>query len=163
MEIRGYRTTDAPAVLAFIRRLREEGHRISLTEIRGPEDLKDWTGPFERIILAEEDAVVIGLARGRIGQGEKRHSAMLTAAILTESRGKGLAAILTDRLNQSLAQAGVLIVRAYIYSDNPASVKTIEKQGFTFAGRVAMHHFDESTRQYVDDLIYHKRIGKEQP
>jgi ribosomal protein S18 acetylase RimI-like enzyme len=86
---------------------------------------------------------------------------MLTAAIDKDYRGTGIAAVLTDHLNKSLAERGVTIVRAYVYSDNKASVKTIEKQRFTLSGRVLMHHREAETGHYVDDLIYHKLIRKE--
>lgn len=48
------------------------------------------------------------------------------------------------------------IARTYIYSDNVASINTVLKLGFTFAGSVLMHHYSEELGQYVDDLIFHK-------
>ena len=57
-----------------------------------------------------------------------------------------------DRLKEN----GIKIARAYVYSDNTSSVSTLLKCGFTLSGCVHMHHLDERTNQYVDDLIFHK-------
>ena len=160
MEYRLFETSDIMEVLTFIEMLRREGADISFVDER-KSDLALWNHGPKIVVLAIDQARIVGMAKGQIGDEGKNHSAMLTVAIAGDYRGTGIAAVLTDHLNRYLADKGVIIVRAYIYSDNKASVKTIEKQGFTLSGRVLMHHRDTEIGHFVDDLIYHKMIGKE--
>jgi ribosomal protein S18 acetylase RimI-like enzyme len=160
MKYRLFETSDIMEVLTFIEMLRSEGTDISFVDER-ESDLVLWNHGPKIVVLAIDQGQIVGMAKGKIGVESKNHSAMLTAAIDKDYRGTGIAAVLTDHLNKSLAERGVTIVRAYVYSDNKASVKTIEKQRFTLSGRVLMHHREAETGHYVDDLIYHKLIRKE--
>jgi ribosomal protein S18 acetylase RimI-like enzyme len=160
MEFRLFNQDDAASVMRLIEGLKKESADISLVEIESAKDLKNWNKDNQVAVVAVDHGEVVAVVKGIIGNGSKSHSAFLTAAVKPGLRSRGIAAKLTDFLNLELVKHGVKIVRAYIYSDNTASIKTVEKQGFILSGRVLMHHFDESNGIYVDDLIYHKLLER---
>ena len=160
MEFRLFAERDIPGMMKMIGELKKESAEISLVEIESEKELRKWNRTNEVVVVAAENDELLAVVKGTIGEGDKSHSAFLTAAVVAGSRSQGLAAELTDYLNQILGERGVKIVRAYVYSNNHASIKTIEKQGFVLGGRVLMHHFDKSQGAYVDDLIYHKLLER---
>ena len=162
MNLRVLSEKDLKLVWSFFNELKSAQVDISFTENNTMEELKSWIiNPLMVTVIATENGDLLAVARGIIGAGDKSHSAFLTAAVKSDSRSKGIAQELTDYLNRELYRHGVKIVRAYVYSDNKPSVRTLEKQNFVFSGKVLMHHLDAKTNTYVDDLIYHKLLERD--
>lgn len=152
--------SDVDKVWQLLELLKEEKSQVSLIEIPDIEELREWLeneGLF--LYIAENDKEILGLLRAVRGkENYKRHSVFLSIAIHPDYRCKGIARELTNTGLEDMKKDGVTIVRAYIYSDNISSINLVLRLGFTFAGSVYMHHYNDDTKQYVDDLIFHKLL-----
>ena len=150
--------SDISEVFEFFRDLATEGAKMSFVEIETSKMLEGWVGDNPMVVIARDSRGIAGVAKGAIGEGNRSHSAMLAAAVRMDLRGQGIAEQVTSSLCEELAKAGITIARAYVYSDNKASIRSLEKMDFILDGRVIAHHFDEKTDEYIDDLIYHKDL-----
>jgi len=150
--------SDLESVWSFLEKIKEENSQVSLVEIPDQEELKCWLENESLFLyIAECKDQTVGLLRATRGsESYKRHSVILSIAIHPEYRNQGIARELTNTGLEDMKKDGITIARAYIYSDNIASINTILKLGFTFAGNVLMHHYNDKQKQYVDDLIFHK-------
>ncbi|MFZ5353798.1 MAG: GNAT family N-acetyltransferase [Bacillota bacterium] len=150
--------SDVDKVWELLEVLKAENSQVSLIEIPGKDELKAWINNENLFLyIAEDEDKVLGLLRAIRGtEHYKRHSVFLSIAIHPDYRGRGIARELTMTGMEDMKKDGIIIARAYVYSDNIASVNTVLRLGFTFAGAVYMHHYNEDTKQYVDDLIFHK-------
>ncbi|MBN2259783.1 MAG: GNAT family N-acetyltransferase [Clostridiales bacterium] len=157
-----FEINDLEIVFNFFQLLKAEGADISFTDVKTMEELENW---FEDrnivIVVAVEEDKLIAVARGKIGEADKSHSAFLTVAVSPDVRNMGIASHITKTLEKELVNRGVEIVRAYVYSDNEASIRTLQKQGFVYSGKVLMHHYDFENNAYVDDLIFHKLLERD--
>jgi L-amino acid N-acyltransferase YncA len=152
--IRRININDLETYLDFVNRIFVEDLDLSLKDYSTKETaISLLTDPKQVIVVKIEESKIVALAKGYI----KDHSAFLTAAVLKEQRGSGIAMVITDYLLDILRQEGVIIARSYVYSDNPSSMKVMEKMGFELSGKVFMHHFNKDKDQ-VDDLIFHKLL-----
>jgi ribosomal protein S18 acetylase RimI-like enzyme len=156
---------DIDSVWSLIQLLKAEGSEISFTELTFKEELMNFVdNPAQLCYVAaakEEPSRIRSLVRGRREMtSEKSHAAFLTAATHPEARGLGLAAKLTNFSLTEMKKVGVNIARIYVYSNNKASLKAVEKLGFMHSGTVLRHHKDQATGEYVDDLIFHKTLEK---
>lgn len=141
--------------LSFFKILNEESTDMSFDNMT-EEKLFAWLHSDHELIYGyEEGGKVVSVLKGKRGFEHKFHSVFLSAATLKSYRNKGLAAKLTEEGLVAMKPLGIKIARAYIYSDNTASVSTILKCGFTAAGCVHMHHIKEDGR-IIDDLIFHR-------
>jgi ribosomal protein S18 acetylase RimI-like enzyme len=150
---------DVPQVWDLFVQLKIEGAEVSFAEVETKEIIETWVeNPAHLTYVAVDNGHrIIGVVRGkREMTDEKKHAAFLTAAIQPDTRGKGIAAKLTEFALSEMKKKGVTIARIYVYSDNKASLHAVEKLGFTLGGKVLMHHLDVKSGQYVDDLIFHK-------
>lgn len=162
MNFRVLSKEDLDDILLFFNELKSAQVDISFTENNTVEELNSWINdPLMVTVIAKENGDLLAVARGIIGADDKSHSAFLTAAVKRNLRNKGIAQELTNYLNRELYKHGVRIVRAYVYSDNKASIRTLEKQKFVLSGKVLMHHLDSKTDTFVDDLIYHKLLERD--
>lgn len=162
MNFRVLNREDLKLVWSFFNELKSAQVDISFTEYNTVEELDAWIDdPLMVTVIATENGDLLAVARGMIGADDKSHSAFLTAAVKQNLRNKGIAQEITDFLNRELYKHGVKIVRAYVYSDNKASIRTLEKQNFVFSGKVLMHHLDSKTDTFIDDLIYHKLLERD--
>ncbi len=150
---------DVPLLADFFDRLREEGVMMSFVDA-GASDLENWLesqGVFCYVVEAQGE--VVGLIKAkRPKRSNQRFWAFLSIAIDSSHRETGLARGLTDFACQRLREEGIQIVRAYIYSDNLASLATARACGFLETGRVVAHHRDEETGENIDDVIMHRII-----
>lgn len=154
---RGFKVEDIEKTVELFRELHEEGAGVSFSSVSQREVIEEWIEePSIYIYVAELDSEILGVFRGKRGKPGRDHSCFLTAAISKKYRGKKIGQNLTYYALDKLKESGVRIARAYVYSNNASSVSTLLKCGFTMSGCVYMHHFDEKTNQYVDDLIFHK-------
>ena len=159
MEIvyRGFNKEDIEKTLEFFKELHNEGSLVSFSRVSKKEEIQEWIKDFNiYIYIAELDNKILGVFKGKRGKPGREHSCFLTAAISKKYRGKKIGQGLTNYAVDRLKENGIKIARAYVYSDNTSSVSTLLKCGFTLSGCVHMHHLDERTNQYVDDLIFHK-------
>ncbi len=148
---------DIPKVISMFSNLNKERVEVSFAEIASMEEIRNWiTNPDTFVYVAANGDVISAVLRAKRGSGNKRHSCNLTVAVDYSFRGNSIAKDLTEYALQQLKREGVNIARAYIYSNNKSSINTILSCGFIFSGNVHMHHFDEKSNMYVDDLIFHK-------
>ncbi len=148
---------DTEQVLSLFSKLQLESAGVSFTEIIDKvefEAKKNEKGCF--FYVAVKDYQIISVFRGRQGEGNKSHSALLTIAVDPNYRGKHLAKNFTEYCLTDLKNYGVSIARAYVYSDNKPSINALLSAGFTISGCVHQHHKNEKTGDFVDDVIFHK-------
>ncbi len=150
--------SDIDKVWEFLELIKAENAEVSLVEVLEKEELLKWLENENLFLyIAEDGEKVLGLLKAIRGTDiTKRHAVFLSIAIHPGYRGMGIAKELTNTSLEDMKKDGVLIARAYVYSDNTASMNTVLRLGFAFAGAVHMHHYNEKTGQYVDDLIFHK-------
>ncbi len=148
-------------IFELCQRLKEENARMSFTDIEHIDQLENWFNDSNVLLYGKfsESGQLIAMVKATRGVGNKAHSCYLAAATHPDFRKESLASSLTNEVLDDLKNRGVLIARTYIYSWNRASIKTIEKCGFTQSGRVVMHEYDELTGEYIDDLIFYKRLS----
>ncbi len=158
MVYRPMHLSDVDKVWELLELLKLENSEVSLVEIPDKEELQGWLENDKLFLyIAEDGENVLGLLKAARGNDQRnRHAAFLSIAIHPEYRGKGIAKELTLTGLDDMKKDGIVIARAYVYSDNLASVNAVLRLGFTFAGSVHKHHLNEKTGQYVDDLIFHK-------
>jgi ribosomal protein S18 acetylase RimI-like enzyme len=141
--------------------LKTEGADVSFCDVQSRTELDSWVNHPAHLtyVATDNSANVLAVVRGKRDlSAEKRHSVFLTAATHPKARGNRLAATLTNYALNEMKKEGVTIARIYVYSDNKASLRAVEKLGFILSGKVWMHHLDVSTNTYVDDLIFHKKL-----
>jgi ribosomal protein S18 acetylase RimI-like enzyme len=150
--------SDVDGVWQFLEAIKQENSQVSLVEVPDKEQLEEWLENDNLFLyIAECHDKVVGLLRATRGQeAGKRHAVTLSIAVRPEYRTQGIAKELTNTGLEDMKQDGVAIARTYIYSDNIASINTVLRLGFTFAGSVLMHHYSDELSEYVDDLIFHK-------
>jgi L-amino acid N-acyltransferase YncA len=157
VRLRELKEKDIPKVISMFSNLSKERTEVSFVEIASMEEIRNWIrNPDTFVYVAADGDVISAVLRAKRGKSNKKHSCNLTVAVDYNFRGNSLAKDLTEYGLNSLKSKGIKIVRAYIYSNNKSSINTILACGFSFAGNVHMHHYDEKTDIYVDDLIFHK-------
>ncbi len=157
VQIRELQEKDIPKVLSLFGKLSEEMAEVSFTDIATHEQVLEWlSNPATFVYVAADDDVVMAVIRARRGFGHQDHVAHITVAVDYSFRGNKLSQNLTSHCTNELKKHGVKIVRAEIYSNNLPSINMVLSCGFSFAGTVLMHHYDEERKAYVDDLMFHK-------
>lgn len=155
--IRELEERDVPKVLSLFSKLSEEMAEVSFVDIATHEQVMEWLDNAHTFVyVAADDDVIMAVIRARRGYGHQEHSAQITVAVDYNFRGNQLAKDVTHFCVDELKKKGVSIVRAQIYSNNLASINTVLGCGFSFAGTLLMHHYDEKNSAFVDDLIFHK-------
>jgi ribosomal protein S18 acetylase RimI-like enzyme len=163
IQLRRMQLADVDSAWILIDLLKEEGADMSFTELNSKEEVLQWIENPALLtyvaVTTTEQSHVLCVVRGRRDLvPEKSHAAFITAATHPDARGTGLAAELTNYALGKMQTEGVNIARIYVYSDNKASLNAVKKLGFTHAGTVLRHHQDQKTKEYVDDLIFHKLL-----
>ncbi|MDK2918057.1 MAG: hypothetical protein PWQ37_790 [Candidatus Petromonas sp.] len=156
---RELKENDIPKVISLFSNLSRERAEVSFVDVASMEEVKEWLkNPNTYVYVAADGDVILAVLRAKRGGDTQNHSCNLTVAVDYSFRGNSIAKELTEYALDILKKDGVKIVRAYVYSNNKASINTILSCGFTFAGNVYMHHYDEKEGVYVDDLIFHKLL-----
>lgn len=157
LDLRRMHNSDIDKVYNFFNNLKSEGAMVSFSDINDKRQLLQWLNDKNVFVyLAALNDEIVGVFRGIRGEKYKKHSALLTAAVDVNLRGRKIAQKLTDYGLKDMKNKGIKIARAYVYSDNNSSVSALLKLGFSLSGSVHMHHFNEDKQIYVDDLIFHK-------
>ncbi len=151
--------TDAQAIFEFCQSLKEEEAEMSFAEIKSIDEVESWLGDSrEHLFILRESNRVIALLKARQGGSGREHSAFMSAAVLKSRRGKGLVKSISDFAYPKLHERGMCILRAYVYSNNHASISAVLKEGFSCTGAVHMHHKHPETGAWIDDMIFQKLI-----
>lgn len=157
IRFRELKEKDIPKVISLFSNLSKERSEVSFAEIASMEEIRDWIrNPDTFVYVAADGDVIPAVFRAKRGKGNKRHSCNLTVAVDYSFRGNSIAKELTEYAIKHLKEKEIKIARAYIYSNNKSSINTILSCGFSFAGNVHMHHYDDKSKTYIDDLIFHK-------
>lgn len=157
IRFRELKENDIPKVISMFSNLSKEMVKVSFTEIASMEEIRGWIKkPDTFVYVAADGDVISAVLRAKRGKGDKRHSCNLTLAVDYNFRGNSIAKELMEYAIENLKDKGIEILRAHVYSNNKPSINTILSCGFTFAGNVHMHHYDEKMKGYIDDLIFHK-------
>jgi len=159
MNISEVKLKDAHALYDFCCKLRDEHAQMSFAKVENMDDVIEWIeNDHEHLFMMREANHIIALVKARQGHDGREHSAFMSAAVVKVRRGEGLVSQLASQVYPRLKERGIKIIRAYIYSNNHASISSVLKEGFQCTGAVHMHHFDEKTESWVDDMIFHKYL-----
>jgi ribosomal protein S18 acetylase RimI-like enzyme len=151
---------DVLKALSLFQKLESEMAEVSFTEVLEEEQICQWiTNEQTFVYVAADGDLVLAVIRAKRENPDRPHAVVLTVAVDYQFRGQNIAKDLTLFCLDQIKEQGVDIARAYIYSNNYASVCTILSCGFVSAGSVHRHHYDERQKRYVDDLIFHKVLG----
>ncbi len=150
---------DAQSIYEYCLQLKEEGAEMSFAEVQSVDEVKAWIeSPREHIFILREANHIIALIKASQGARGREHSVFMSAAVRKSRRGEGLVRTLSAYVYPILRERGVLILRAYIYSNNHSSINAVLKEGFSCTGAVHMHHRHSETGQWIDDMIFHKHL-----
>ncbi|WP_353893066.1 GNAT family N-acetyltransferase [Proteinivorax hydrogeniformans] len=140
--------------------LKEEKAGVSFVSLNSKEDIEKMLDDQDIYLYgAFQDKVMIGAFSARRGKENKKHSCHIAAAFTKACRGKGISQKLMDYALADLKKEGIWMIRAYVYSHNKASVGSLLSCGFTWAGTVHKHQWNEEEGRYIDDLIFHKDLS----
>lgn len=154
---RSFSEEDMNEALSLFDALDREKAEVSFSEVRTKTEVLDWLKDEKcRLYSALYENKLIAVFRGKIGSGDKRHSALLTIAVDKSMRGRNVGKQFTLYCLEDLKKQGVSLARAYVYSNNPSSINTLLGCGFTISGCVYQHHYNPLTKSYIDDIIFHK-------
>lgn len=159
MEFREIEHGDVQRIYAFCESIRREAIKMSFADVSSHAEIEQWieSDRVHVFALFEREAV-LALFKAKQGGQYRSHAAFLSAAVRKDRRGQGLVQQLGRLATPILKERGILVARAYIYSDNHASIAAALKDGFHCTGSVHMHHMDQQTGQWVDDMIFHKKL-----
>lgn len=141
----------------------EAGNATAILETYKPEEriawLQEHMGEKYLVFIAELDGQVAGwlsLSPYRIGRQAFDHLAEITYYIDYAFHRKGVARALYEKALEHCKQQGVEMLVAFLYADNQASVKMLEKLGFEqwglFPGAIRVIGND------LDHVIYGKKL-----
>ncbi|MGE5632733.1 MAG: N-acetyltransferase family protein [Caulobacteraceae bacterium] len=152
--------SDVDKVWELFELLKEENAGVSFVEIPDKRELKKWLGNDSIFLYIAEngDGVLSAMRAIRGNDSGTRHSAVLSVATHPDYRSKGISKELVLSGLEDMRKDGVSLARLYIYSDNIPSISLALRLGFTVSGVVYRHHFDEQTKDYIDDIIFHKLL-----
>lgn len=150
---------DLQAIIEFSKVLKAQNARMSFTDFDEVNYVNaQLNSPLVTLFIAYDKGEIVAMFRGVQGEGLKSHSVYIACAVKKSHRQKGLATKITNYALNIFKKESILIARTKIYSWNKASIATILKCGFEESGRVVMHEYFEETDDYIDDLIFHKKL-----
>lgn len=136
--IRPVRVDDARAVYA----IRRQPAVMRFTTAM-PEDTLERTarflsgfGPDDRVVVAEANGRVIGMAGLHRGRGKQRHAAELGIMVHDDWHGRGVGtALLAHLLAVADGEWRLGRVSLEVMADNPGAIRLYERFGFEIEGR----------------------------
>jgi ribosomal-protein-alanine N-acetyltransferase len=154
VEFRALTLDDAPALLAMRRANREH---FQIAEPRHPESF--FTLERQRALIAAgeglivapfDDGRLVGFARLSNVVLGAFHNAYLGYMVAREDNGRGVATLLVRHAVQLAWERGLHRVQAAVRTDNPASLRVLEKAGFRREGLALRYlHLDGAWRDHV--------------
>ncbi|SET50668.1 Acetyltransferase (GNAT) family protein [Natronincola peptidivorans] len=145
--------------LLLFKKLKEEAAEVTYVDIVEKKQVENWLHqPNYYIYVAIIDEKIVGFFRGVRGLSNESHGILITIAIDPDYRNRHIAKslILYSLDDIKKKEKNISLARAYVYSNNKASINTMLCCGFTISGSVYQHHFDAKTKTYIDDVIFHK-------
>jgi RimJ/RimL family protein N-acetyltransferase len=151
--------THIPQFFALCRELEDQKAGVSFVRYKTQEQLEQLLDDeLIHLFGAFDGDKLVGVFQARQGEGNKTHSCHIGGAVTSELRGKKVSSRMMEYALERLKHRGIWMIRAYVYSNNPASVASLLAAGFTWAGTVYKHQWDEEQGRWLDDLIFHKEI-----
>ncbi len=152
-------TSDANSMFTLFQQLKKDGNEVTFTHVGSVEEVKKWLEVKNNdLYIARYNQEVIGVMRAKRGVEDTFHSCEITIAVSSEYRRQGVAkSLVLYGLSDSKHQ-GISIARAFVYSDNKASLNTLLSVGFTITGALVKHHYSHHIQMYVDDIILFKEL-----
>lgn len=152
---------DIDKVLELFKKLKNEAAEVTFADLHDMVSLRnDFKLPNTFYYIAIENNQLVSVFRGRRGQGNQDHCALITIAVAIEYRGRQMTKPFLNYCLQQLSREGISLARAYVFSDNRPSINMLLSAGFTVSGCVFQHHQCLKTGDLVDDIIFHKQLNK---
>jgi len=151
--------THAPQFFTLCTDLKHQKAGVSFVRYESLDDLeKTFSNDLIHLFGAFEGDKLVGVFQARQGEGNKAHSCHIAGAVSQEYRGKKISNLMMEYALERLKHRGIWMIRAYVYSNNASSIASLLATGFTWAGTVYKHQWDEDEGRWLDDLIFHKEI-----
>lgn len=165
--IRTVQLEDAPALLALLREIVEEGeYFIAVSEefnktLEQQEDSIQHVLENERqaMLVAEWDGVVVGsIAFSSQNRKRTSHTGSITMMIQKEYRNRGLGKLLLQELLAWTKQhPHIEKVSLGVFSTNHRAIALYKSMGFEEEGR-KVKEFKRSDDEYIDDILMYKFV-----
>lgn len=151
--------SDAEMMFDLFQQLKRDGHELTFADVRHPQEIVAWLETESNsLYIARHFQQVIGVLRAVKGKEKTSHACQITIAVSSEYRQQGIAKSLVQYGLSDLKNQGILIARAFVFSDNKPSLNTLLSVGFTITGSIAKHHYNHQKEIYADDIIMHKEL-----
>jgi ribosomal-protein-alanine N-acetyltransferase len=166
--LREWRTSDAPALAAAANNrnvwlmLRDQmAHPYALSDAENYIQ-RQLDNPAAASVCIEVDGCVAGGIGLHPQDDVNRMTAELGYWLAESCWGRG---IMTEAVRamvrDGFAQGPLLRIEAFVYANNPASVRVLEKAGFAFEGRLRKNAVKDG--QVLDSLLYARLREDEDP
>ena len=137
IKIRRAKPTDNDRVTDILNQAIKTGNATAILNTFNPEDRLDWlkehSGEKYIVLVAELDGQVVGwlsLSPYRKGRQAFSHLAEITYYIDYDYHRRGIARDLYRKALEHCEKLGIEMLVAFLYADNNASIKMLEKLGF---------------------------------
>jgi ribosomal protein S18 acetylase RimI-like enzyme len=151
--------SDAEKMFNLFQQLKRDGHEVTFADVSHPKEIVAWLETENNsFYIARHFEQVIGVLRAVKEIGKTAHACQITIAVSSEYRQQGIAKSLVQYGLSDLRNQGLLIARAYVFTDNKPSLNTLLSVGFTITGSIVKHHYNHQKEIYVDDIIMHKEL-----
>lgn len=148
-----------PQFFALCAELKQEKAGVSFARYESEEQLSQMiSDELIHLFGAFAGDKLVGVFQARQGEGNKAHSCHIAGAVTKEYRGQKVSSRMMDYALARLKDRGIWMIRALVYSTNTASIASLLAAGFTWAGTIYKHQWDEDAGRWLDDLIFHKEI-----
>ena len=129
------------------------------TEHREAADVMGWLGEEKPFVVAEADRTVAAFGRVSMYRSLPCYDGVgeFSVYVGRTHRGRGLGAIVMERLEADAAQAGYWKLLSHIFPENAASRKLCAARGFREVGTYSRH--DRLDGEWRDTVIVEKLIG----
>ncbi|MDW7670362.1 MAG: GNAT family N-acetyltransferase [Bacillota bacterium] len=150
---------DAELIFDLFQQLKRDSHEVTFAEVENPQEIINWLETDSNsFYIARYNQQVIGVLRAVKGKEKTAHACQITIAVSSEYRQQGIAKSLVQYGLSDLKNQGILIARAFVFSDNKPSLNTLLSVGFTITGSIAKHHYNHQKELYADDIVMHKEL-----
>ncbi len=151
--------SDAGDLFELFQKMKSDRHFVSFSSAEHPDEIAAWLEESGTdFFVAKSNEQVVGVMRAVRGTGDTLHSSEITMAVSPEFRDQGIAKSLLLYGLADQKASGVTIARAFVLSDNKASLNTLLAIGFTITGSIYKHHYQPRLSMYVDDVILFKEL-----
>jgi ribosomal protein S18 acetylase RimI-like enzyme len=151
--------SDAGAIFELFQKMKNDRHFVSFSSAVHPDEIAAWLEESENdFYIAKSNEQAVGVLRTVRGIGNTSHSCEITIAVSPEFRDQGVAKSLLLYGLADMKTSGVTVARAFVFSDNKASLNMLLAIGFSITGSIIKHHYQPKLARYVDDVILSKEL-----